>query len=635
MRLLYLPMLRCYCLWLALLLPAAGHAFSLTGISDASVMENTAYNSPMPAVSGTISGAISYALISDGLNPLDNLDYLKVLPVFSGMNNFQIVLWLVFNDDSSLFSADAMTGVVSMPARWADPALDKNGDNIHNVILVATDGDGNKAALHWQVTLQEEPPLSFAIAGISNSTVYENTAWVSPQPVITDRYLGSISYSLAGNDAALFTVNSSTGVVSLPARDFENPQDQNLDNRYDVTLLATDSKNNQASLAFSVTVLDLPSLNFTLQARHDQVDEGQTYQSPPPSTSGAFRPPLTYYLEGPDSALFAINSSSGRLTLAAQRYANPSDADGDNIYRLTLWAVDSDNNSASVDWTVTVRFVLLKDSDGDGVLDPFEIADGSDPGNPLSFRDRNANGIADAQENDADSDGIDNTSESGGIDPYGDHNNDGVPNVLDPLDRGDGQPASCTLVTINNFPDATDGSPTSRDICDIHSGLDPLFDQDQDGVPNFRDSDSDGDLIPDIIEAGTDINGVPRDTDGDGVADFLDIDSDGDGIPDIVENMPYSVDSNNNGIADVFDAAIHGFDISPAFQGELVAQLLAEVRISEALASGQWLADHDNDGVPNYRDIDSDGDGIPDALEGSLGRDTLGNGIDDSYDVLV
>ncbi|HEY9033558.1 MAG TPA: hypothetical protein VIN71_06460, partial [Pseudomonadales bacterium] len=169
----------------------------------------------------------------------------------------------------------------------------------------------------------------------------------------------------------------------------------------------------------------------------------------------------------------------------------------------------------------------------------------------------------------------------------------------------------------------------------IHSGLDPLFDQDQDGVPNFRDSDSDGDLIPDIIEAGTDINGVPRDTDGDGVADFLDIDSDGDGIPDIVETMPYSVDSNNNGIADVFDAAIHGFDISPAFQGELVAQLLAEVRISEALASGQWLADQDNDGVPNYRDIDSDGDGIPDALEGTLGRDTLANGIDDMYDVLV
>ncbi len=70
-------------------------------------------------------------------------------------------------------------------------------------------------------------------------------------------------------------------------------------------------------------------------------------------------------------------------------------------------------------------------------------------------------------------------------------------------------------------------------------------DTDEDGVLDYEDLDSDGDCVPDAIEAGdADLTTAPRDTDGDGTPDFIDRDSDNDGISDTDE------DTNCNGVAD-------------------------------------------------------------------------------------
>lgn len=179
-------------------------------------------------------------------------------------------------------------------------------------------------------------------------------------------------------------------------------------------------------------------------------------------------------------------------------------------------------------------------------------------------------------------------------------------------------------------------------------------DFDGDGIVNSRDLDSDGDGIPDLVEAGgsdTDHNGLVDnltdtdgdglvdlydsddggnpltaiDTDGDGKANFQDIDADGDGIVDIIEAqpstgspiVPLGTDTNENGIDDVFEAT--------------------------PLA----LTDTDGDATPDYLDLDSDNDGYPDSVEGwdtdgdlianlfpSL-VDTDGDGLDNSFDLVV
>src|SRR5438552_2973435 len=97
-------------------------------------------------------------------------------------------------------------------------------------------------------------------------------------------------------------------------------------------------------------------------------------------------------------------------------------------------------------------------------------------------------------------------------------------------------------------PDA-DGIPDFRDtdsdgdtIADSWEGA---VDTDGDLTPNYRDLDSDGDCIPDALEAGdADPATPPVDTDGDGVPDFLDTDSDNDGLVDGKE------DKNCNGLTD-------------------------------------------------------------------------------------
>src|SRR5262245_50922437 len=84
------------------------------------------------------------------------------------------------------------------------------------------------------------------------------------------------------------------------------------------------------------------------------------------------------------------------------------------------------------------------------------------------------------------------------------------------------------------------------------------------------------------------------DTDHDGATNHRDIDSDGDGISDLIESggtdsnrdghVDSPVDANHDGFADALESSMQG--------GRAVA-----------------LIDADGDGVPDYLDLDSDGDG--------------------------
>ena len=118
--------------------------------------------------------------------------------------------------------------------------------------------------------------------------------------------------------------------------------------------------------------------------------------------------------------------------------------------------------------------------------------------------------------------------------------------------------------------------------------------------------DTDGDGIPDIIEG----NG---DSDGDGIADSLDTDSDNDGIPDNDEenSLPplTGIDSDSDGIDDAIDVdETGGVDLD-----------------GDGIDDAFTLDDFDNDGTPDYLDIDSDNDGIPDILEGNTDFDGDGS----------
>ena len=144
---------------------------------------------------------------------------------------------------------------------------------------------------------------------------------------------------------------------------------------------------------------------------------------------------------------------------------------------------------------------------------------------------------------------------------------------------------------------------------------------DGDKYPDYLDYDSDGDGIPDEIEAGDDdLDTPPADTDQDGIPDFRDLDSDGDGLEDTAElDATWKItDTDGDGIPDHLDRDSDGDTILDGEDG---------------------LSDINKNGKPAFRDLDSDGDGIPDAIEAgdddldTPPRDTDGDGTPDFLDL--
>ena len=219
----------------------------------------------------------------------------------------------------------------------------------------------------------------------------------------------------------------------------------------------------------------------------------------------------------------------------------------------------------------------------------------------FSTCDTDGDGLPDYCDLDSDNDGIADVIEAGGTDANG----DGI---------------------IDGF--------TDTDSDGFADGLDPLRggtaladgDQDGDGLENRIDLDADNDGIADIIEAGgtdanndgvgdtstdTDADGwfntfdsddggtvLPTtNTDGDALANYLDLDSDSDGITDNVEGQttvaflaPLGTDTDGDGWDNRYDSDDGGTAIT--------------------------LSNNESVGNPDYTDDDSDGDGLPDWIEG-------------------
>ncbi len=236
---------------------------------------------------------------------------------------------------------------------------------------------------------------------------------------------------------------------------------------------------------------------------------------------------------------------------------------------------------------------------------------------------------------DADTDAISDTDEgrSSGTDTDGDT----TPDWQDTDSDGDG---------IDDIFEAGDALPST-----------PPRDSDADGTPDFRDDDSDGNGISDLDEScGTD---PPCDTDSDGYFDFMDEDNDQDGLDDTVEiGAPTSpvdfdgdtvpdyldTDSDDDTIRDLSeqtagadrdtdgDTVVDRHDLDTDGDGWDDADEAGDTDPST------WPVDTDDDSVPDFRDPDSDADGLSDEEELVAGTrrdlgDTDGDGVNDLIEV--
>jgi large repetitive protein len=326
------------------------------------------------------------------------------------------------------------------------------------------------------------------------------------------------------------------------------------------------------------------------------------------------------------------DSDNDGISDTVESDATGTDTDGDDIDDAfdvdTTGGTDADDDGvddAAVlpdtdgDGTADLRDL---DSDGDGLTDSAEGAVDTDSDGAPDFRDLDSDNdaVLDVEEAglvDADDDGLVNAGQTPVSIPP-DTDGDNVPDFQDLDSNGDGTP---DIVTGGFGP--LDGNGDGR--------IDTAADTDGDGIANVRDGaplvpgnagDSDNDGVPDSADLDLDDDGIPNsadggdDADGDGRPNFADLDSDNDGISDIIEaggtdangdgRVDNFADSNHNGLADSVESALGG----TAFP----------------------LPDTDGDGATNHRDVDSDGDGMNDLVE-SGGTDGNGDGrVDSSTD---
>lgn len=248
-----------------------------------------------------------------------------------------------------------------------------------------------------------------------------------------------------------------------------------------------------------------------------------------------------------------------------------------------------------------------EDSDGNGIPDVDELNPDEDP---------DGDNITNVNDDDDDGNGILDVDEIGNEDSGGTVDPNGLPDYQNPDDDGDGIP---DIVEIGGVLSEEEGGNDGG-----QPNIDPnnLPDDDNDGIPNHKDVDSDNNGILDQYETYdstgmiTSSNPSDYDRDGDNKPDYLDLDDDNDGIADVFELYDISATPliPNFSTSDDYEFndeenSNHGLPYPPNYP-------------NESLTSGVDAPNFDPDSEPNYHNIDSDGDDIYDRYEYQQGSGT-------------
>ena len=258
-------------------------------------------------------------------------------------------------------------------------AADFEVQSSYAVSVAVSDGTNTSTQdLTITVTDVDESPVVTSSLNLSAS---ENQTAIGTIAA-SDAEGAAVTFSLSGDDAASFSLSSSGVLSFVAAPNFESQSS------YTVTITVSDGTNASSSdLTIAVTnVNEAPTMTSAAQASvAENTAAVITLTSTDPDGDT-----LSYALSGNDAALFDVDASNAALSFkVAPDFETPSDADGDNIYLITVTASDGNGASATQDLTITVTDV---NETVTGVL-----IDGYLAGATV-FQDLNNNGAPDAGE---------------------------------------------------------------------------------------------------------------------------------------------------------------------------------------------------------------------------------------------
>ena len=318
---------------------------------------------------GTLDVTVTVTEINEGpeISGRDTLtvseNYEAVLATYSGTDpedaSAEITRWSVTGRDGSDFTINEDGDLTfRRPPDYERPA-DSDRDNEYEVTVRASDGRvyGTYDVTVTVEAMDEVPELrrgsrdAFSYRENGTSGLYTYRA--------TDPEGAEVAWSVSGTDGEDFEMSAS-GVLSFrEPPDYDDPADDDVNNEYEVTVLATDQTGNAASLPVTVTVTDVnegPIISgagkFTVRENHDAVLGTYTARDPEDPAIDV----TNWRTSGTDGGDFTI-SQDGELSLrGVPDYERPADSNRDNVYLLTVQVSDG-RYYGRFEVTVTVEAV--------------------------------------------------------------------------------------------------------------------------------------------------------------------------------------------------------------------------------------------------------------------------------------
>ncbi len=162
-------------------------------------------------------------------------------------------------------------------------------------------------------------------------------------------------FSIAGTgaDDHLFTIDPATGdILFIAAPDFENPGDADGDNVYEINVEVTDNIEAPVGQSLFLNLVDSDDETpVVVSGTVVNTFEGDTFVQFVSATDADAVSVLQFSLtgNGPDDFLFNIDQTTGEVTFAILTdFANPVDADQNNIYEFEVQVSDGTNSTTQL-----------------------------------------------------------------------------------------------------------------------------------------------------------------------------------------------------------------------------------------------------------------------------------------------
>ncbi len=263
--------------------------------------------------------------------------------------------------DAARFAINATTGTLSFnTAPNYEAPTDADSNNVYLVTVTVDDGFGGTDTQTLSVTITDVNEFSVSTPidtdntldavneNAANGTVVGVTAFASD----ADGTTNGITYSFDDNAGGLFAIDGSSGELTVSGLlDYEAAIS------HDVTVRATSADGSSTARAFTIVITDVNETSIgaisDTNAANNEVAENSTVGTTIGVTAFASDPDgtatVSYSLDDDASGLFAINSTTGAVTVAGALNAETA-----LLHNITIRATSTDSSFTTRTFAIAI-----------------------------------------------------------------------------------------------------------------------------------------------------------------------------------------------------------------------------------------------------------------------------------------